>query len=95
MDSDLWGKSATLLERARTLPVQARGRTKTVSNVRVSPGRDGKRIFQFGREERKVLILERAVAERPDLKKIHQQKKVTRRIAKDEAGRLAAGDARY
>jgi len=62
MDSDLWGKSASLLERARTLPVQARGRTKTVSNVRVEPGRDAKRIFQFGRGTR-VLILERAVAD--------------------------------
>lgn len=61
MDSDLWGKSAKLLERARALPVQARGRTKTVSNVRVEPGRDGQRIFQFGRGTR-VLILQRAVA---------------------------------
>jgi len=64
MDSDLWGKSATLLERARTLPVQARARTKTLSNVRVEPGRDGKRIFQFGRGT-KILILERAVADAP------------------------------
>src|SRR6202521_137140 len=64
MDSDLWGKSASLLQRARTLPVQARGRTKTVSNVRVEPGRDGKRIFQFGRGT-KILILERAVADAP------------------------------
>jgi hypothetical protein len=62
MDSDLWGKSASLLERARTLPVQARGRTKTLSNVRVEPGRDGKRIFQFGRGTR-VLVLQRAVAD--------------------------------
>lgn len=62
MDSDLWGKSAKLLERARTLPVQARGRTKTVSNVRVEPGRDGQRIFQFGRGTH-VLILQRAVAD--------------------------------
>jgi len=62
IDSALWGKSAALLERARTLPVQARGRTKTVSNVRIEPGRDGKRIFQFGRGAR-VLILERAVAD--------------------------------
>src|SRR6202140_1582609 len=61
MDSELWGKSASLLERARTLPVQARGRTKTLSNVRVEPGRDGKRIFQFGRG-RRVLFLKRAVA---------------------------------
>jgi hypothetical protein len=50
------------LERARTLPVQARGRTKTVSNVRVEPGRDGNRIFQFGRGTR-VLILKRAIAD--------------------------------
>jgi hypothetical protein len=62
MDSELWGKSASLLERARMLPVQARGRTKTLSNVRVEPGRDGKRIFQFGRGTR-VLILQRAVAD--------------------------------
>ena len=62
MDSELWGKSASLLERARTLPVQARGRTKTVSNVRVEPGRDGKRIFQLARGTR-VLILQRAVAD--------------------------------
>jgi hypothetical protein len=62
MDSDLWGKSASLFERARTLPIQARGRTKTVSNVRVEPGRDGRRIFQFARGTR-VLILERAVTD--------------------------------
>jgi len=62
MDSDLWGKSAALVERARTMPVQAVGRTKTVSNVRVEPGRDGKRIFQFGRGTR-VLVLERAVSD--------------------------------
>jgi hypothetical protein len=62
MDSDLWGKSAELLEKTRQLPVQARGKTKTVSNVRIEPGRDGKRIFQFGRGT-PVLILQRAVAD--------------------------------
>jgi hypothetical protein len=62
MDSELWGKSAALLERARQLPVQARGKTKTVSNLRVEPGRDGKRIFQFARGT-PVVILERAVAD--------------------------------
>jgi hypothetical protein len=62
MDSELWGKAASLLERARTLPVQARGRTKTVSNLRVEPGRDAKRIFQFMRGT-PVLILDRAVAD--------------------------------
>lgn len=64
MDSELWGKSASLLERVRTLPVQGRGRTKTVSNVRVDPGRDGQRIFQFARGTR-VLILQRAVSDAP------------------------------
>jgi hypothetical protein len=64
MDSELWAKSAALLDRARTLPVQARGKTKTVSNVRVEPGRDGKRIFQFLRGT-PVLILDRAVADAP------------------------------
>jgi len=49
MDSELWERCASLLERARALPVQARGRTKTLSNVRIEPGRDAKRIFQFGR----------------------------------------------
>jgi hypothetical protein len=62
MDSELWGQSASLLEKARALPVQARGRTKTVSNLRIEPGRDGKRIFQFGRGTR-VLVLQRAVAD--------------------------------
>jgi hypothetical protein len=62
MDSQLWGKSAALLERARTLPVQGRGRTKTVSNLRAEPGRDAPRIFQFGRGTH-VLILQRAVAD--------------------------------
>jgi hypothetical protein len=64
MDSDLWDKSAALYKKTVGLPVQARGRTKTVSNVRVEPGRDGKRIFQFARGT-PVLILERAVADAP------------------------------
>lgn len=62
MDSELWGKSGALLQRARALPVQARGRTKAVSNLRAEPGRDAPRIFQFGRGTR-VLILQRAVAD--------------------------------
>src|SRR5258708_24244539 len=38
MDEQLWGESASLLDRARTLPVQGLGHTKTVSNVRIEPG---------------------------------------------------------
>jgi hypothetical protein len=64
MDSALWQKSANLLARARALPVQARGRTKTVTNVRIEPGRTGSRIFQFTRGT-PVVVLERAVADLP------------------------------
>jgi hypothetical protein len=83
MDTDLWGKSASLLERARTLPVQARGRTKTVSNVRVEPGRDGKRIFQFARGTR-VLILKRAIADDPQGPEENSQEQKAAPSADDE-----------
>ena len=49
MDSDLWAQSNSLLAQARQMPVQAIGQTKTVSNLRAKPGRDGKRIFQLMR----------------------------------------------
>ncbi len=64
MDSVLWDRSAALLARARSLPVQALGRTKTVSNVRIEPGRNGKRIFQFMRGT-PVQVLERTTADAP------------------------------
>ena len=62
MDAALWEKSAALLAHARTLSVQARGRTKTVSNLRIEPGRNGRRIYQFTRGT-PVLVLERTVAD--------------------------------
>lgn len=49
MDPELWRKSASLLAAVRDKPVQASGRTRTLSNVRLEPGRDAPRIFQFGR----------------------------------------------
>ncbi len=64
MDEQLWEESASLLARARTLPVQAVGHTKTVSNVRIEPGRDAKRIYQFTRGT-PVVVLERTVADAP------------------------------
>jgi hypothetical protein len=86
MDSDLWGKSASLFERARALPVQARGRTKTVSNVRVQPGRDGQRIFQFARGT-PVLILERAVADAPQGPEENSQVEKTAPAADQESSK--------
>jgi hypothetical protein len=65
MDQSLWEQSAALLARARTLPVQARGQTKAVSNVRIEPGRNGKRIFQFPRGTQ-VVVLSRTVVDAPE-----------------------------
>src|SRR5258706_4857429 len=64
MDSSLWEQSTALVSRARTMPVQARGQTKAVSNVRIEPGRNGKRIFQFPRGTQ-VVVLDRTVADAP------------------------------
>ena len=64
MGEQLWEESASLLARAQTLPVQALGHTKTVSNVRIEPGRDAKRIYQFTRGT-PVVVLERTVADAP------------------------------
>lgn len=62
MDPDLWQRSAKLLDEARGMSVQARGRTKTTTNLRVAPGRNEPRLYQFTRGT-EVEILGRAVAE--------------------------------
>jgi len=64
MDAALWQQSAEMLARARTMPVQARGHTRTISNVRLTAGRDGPRIFQFGRNE-PVVVLARGTSPVP------------------------------
>ena len=51
-----------MLEQARAIPVQARGRTKVLTNVRVEPGRAAPRLYQFNRGAG-VAVLSRAVAE--------------------------------
>ncbi len=62
MEPELWQRSAQLLEQAKVLPVQARGRTKTTTNLRVTPGRTEPRLYQFGRGA-ELEILGRAVAD--------------------------------
>jgi len=62
MEPELWQRSAKLLEQAKFLPVQARGRTKTTTNLRVAPGRTEPRLYQFGRGA-ELEILGRAVAD--------------------------------
>jgi hypothetical protein len=64
VDAALWEKSAALLGRARAMPVQARGRTKTLSNVRIEPGRNSQRIYQFVRGTQ-VVVLDRTIVDEP------------------------------
>jgi hypothetical protein len=49
MDPALWQRSIKLLTQVRAMPVQARGRTKVSTNLRVEPGRTASRLYQFGR----------------------------------------------
>lgn len=62
MDPSLWERSAKLLEQTRNMPVQARGRTKVATNLRVNPGRTEPRLYQFGRNV-PVEIVGRSVAD--------------------------------
>lgn len=62
MEAALWHRAADLLARASGLPVQARAHTRVPTNVRVEPGREGARIFQFPGAV-PLEILERAVVE--------------------------------
>jgi len=62
LDPVLWQRSVKLLAVAKGMPVQARGRTKVQTNLRVQPGRTEHRLYQFGRGV-PVEIVGRAVAD--------------------------------
>jgi len=62
MDPSLWQRCEDLLKRAEVLPVQASGRTKVATNLRVEPGRTAPRLYQFGRGV-PVQVVARAVAD--------------------------------
>jgi len=49
LEPALWQRSVKLLAAAKAMPVQARGRTKVQTNLRVDPGRTQQRLYQFGR----------------------------------------------
>jgi hypothetical protein len=49
LEPALWNRSTRLLQQAQALPVQARGRTKVQTNLRVQPGRTEPRLYQFVR----------------------------------------------
>ena len=49
MDTALWQRSTKLLKQVVPMPVQAHGRTKVATNLRVEPGRTQARLYQFAR----------------------------------------------
>ncbi|MGB8473464.1 MAG: SH3 domain-containing protein [Candidatus Acidiferrum sp.] len=57
----LWQRSIKLLQLVAPMPVQARGRTKVPTNLRVAPGRTRAKLYQFGRGV-PVEVVGRAVA---------------------------------
>jgi hypothetical protein len=62
LEPSLWQRSTKLLTQAQAIPVQAHGRTKVQTNLRVEPGRTEPRLYQFGRGV-PVEIVGRAVAD--------------------------------
>ena len=62
MEPALWQRSLKLLQQVSNLPVQARGRTKVSTNLRVEPGRTEPRLYQFGRDV-PVEVVGRSVAD--------------------------------
>jgi hypothetical protein len=62
MDPQLWQRSANLLTQTQSMTVQARGRTKVPTNLRVEPGRTEPRLYQFARGT-EVEVFGRAVAD--------------------------------
>lgn len=62
LEPALWQRSVKLLNSAKPMPVQARGRTKVQTNLRVEPGRTAPRLYQFGRGV-PVEVVARAVAD--------------------------------
>ncbi len=62
MEPALWQRSIKLVDQTRGMPVQARGRTKVSTNLKVLPGRTEARLYQFGRNV-PVEIMGRAVAD--------------------------------
>lgn len=62
MDPVLWGRCEQLLKKAEAMPVQASGRTKVATNLRVEPGRTAPKLYQFGRGV-PVQVVARATAD--------------------------------
>jgi len=61
LSADLWQKAQDLAARAASLPVEARGATRVLSNLHLEPSRESQRISQLGKEVPVELFERRAV----------------------------------
>jgi hypothetical protein len=64
MTADVWETVKDLQTRAASLPAQAKGHTKVLTNLHIGPGRDTPRITQLGKAVQ-VDMLERRVPDVP------------------------------
>jgi len=49
LSADVWQKAADLEKQTESMPSQARGHTKVLTNLRIDPGRDGIRLRQLNK----------------------------------------------
>jgi hypothetical protein len=64
MSADVWQRAQTNLDKSKAMPLQAVGKTKVLTNLRVEPGRAAPRSFQLARDL-PVEIFSRTAVERP------------------------------
>jgi hypothetical protein len=64
LSTDVWQKAADLGKRTASLPIQARGHTKVLTNLRIDAGRDGIRLRQLNKSI-PLQIFERRAVEVP------------------------------
>jgi hypothetical protein len=64
LTAELWAKARDLGTRAAGMPVEARGHTRVISNLRVDAGRDSPRIRQLSKDLA-IDLLKRQVADIP------------------------------
>jgi len=67
LSEDLWEKAKDLASEAATMPVEARGHTRVLSNLHIEPGRDTARLRQLAKQT-SIELLERRAADVPSPK---------------------------
>jgi hypothetical protein len=67
MPAALWHRGLEVRRQAASLHSQARGSAKVPTNVRVEPGRNGARLYQFAADTRVEVLARRVVEWTPDV----------------------------